>query len=449
MSKILFTPYIKNNKGAWVPEKVGVDAAVFTGMQENAVATICEASFKRNVVFPNVHSIVSRVSSVRKKLQKIFSINNKPVFNLNPDITFSDGSKWKLHKGMANKKEWEWMNTFWLQNKKLLQVFGNPAWTQFDRDDAKGFMQYITKLVLSDRIVKPYKMTSKDAWNPADIWLIKNDSEQRRRINHKIPKNKSSKLEELNILLRTMYKERKIVGISLKKMSLNYVLFEHVNVSEIQFANYRKLSFAIGNIRCRLDVDSGTSRFSTQDTVIEVKNGNEVLATFQIKGNTSNIFSNLKFEGTNKKYTGARLGKAPLELVSKIKLGIYNKEYFKHQNFPDGDEKSWTGTQNKYAEMFTSVKTSAAVRGITIDFGGITTKEHFKNNFGLVFGTHKKIKDTSDTSMVANSKLMQLNFLDNLLTMEPDQINNYMTDLLLIAEKKGSKHQFGPFGKLY
>ena len=118
MSKILFTPYIKNNKGAWVPEKVGVDAAVFTGMQENAVATICEASFKRNVVFPNVHSIVSRVSSVRKKLQKIFSINNKPVFNLNPDITFSDGSKWKLHKGMANKKEWEWMNTFWLQNKK-------------------------------------------------------------------------------------------------------------------------------------------------------------------------------------------------------------------------------------------------------------------------------------------------------------------------------------------
>ena len=143
------------------------------------------------------------------------------------------------------------------------------------------------------------------------------------------------------------------------------------------------------------------------------------------------------------------MGKAPLELVSKIKLGIYNKEYFKHQNFPDGDEKSWTGTQNKYAEMFTSVKTSAAVRGITIDFGGITTKEHFKNNFGLVFGTHKKIKDTSDTSMVANSKLMQLNFLDNLLTMEPDQINNYMTDLLLIAEKKGSKHQFGPFGKLY
>ena len=41
------------------------------------------------------------------------------------------------------------------------------------------------------------------------------------------------------------------------------------------------------------------------------------------------------------------------------------------------------------------------------------------------------------------------NFLDNLLTMEPDKINRYMTDMLLIAEKKGSKHQFGPFGKLY
>ena len=79
MGKIIFTPYIKNNKGVWVPEKVGVDPAVFTGMQENAVATICEASFKRNVVFPNVHSIVSRVSSVRRKLQGIFSSNN--IFN--------------------------------------------------------------------------------------------------------------------------------------------------------------------------------------------------------------------------------------------------------------------------------------------------------------------------------------------------------------------------------
>ena len=51
--------------------------------------------------------------------------------------------------------------------------------------------------------------------------------------------------------------------------------------------------------------------------------------------------------------------------------------------------------------------------------------------------------------MVANSKLMQLNFLDNLLAMKPDQIIRYMTDLLLIAEKKGSRYEFGPFGKLY
>jgi hypothetical protein len=99
--------------------------------------------------------------------------------------------------------------------------------------------------------------------------------------------------------------------------------------------------------------------------------------------------------------------------------------------------------------MFNNIKTNAIAKGITVDFG-INTEEEFIKNFGLVFGTWKPIKDEFDTSMVANSKLMQLNFLDNLLKMEKSQINSYMTDLLLIAEKKGSRQfPFGPFGKLY
>ena len=49
---------------------------------------------------------------------------------------------------------------------------------------------------------------------------------------------------------------------------------------------------------------------------------------------------------------------------------------------------------------------------------------------------------------VANSKLMQLTFLDKLLKIKPKKkYTEFWTDMVFLSIKKGDR--FGPFGKLY
>ena len=54
------------------------------------------------------------------------------------------------------------------------------------------------------------------------------------------------------------------------------------------------------------------------------------------------------------------------------------------------------------------------------------------------------------TSHIANIKLMQVYYISRLLKLKEQDRNEYLTDLLFIAQKKGNKvFDFGPFGKLY
>jgi len=56
----------------------------------------------------------------------------------------------------------------------------------------------------------------------------------------------------------------------------------------------------------------------------------------------------------------------------------------------------------------------------------------------------------TNQSHIANIKLMQLYYVDRLMMLKPEVRNEYLTDLLFIAQKKGAKvFDFGPFGKLY
>jgi hypothetical protein len=54
------------------------------------------------------------------------------------------------------------------------------------------------------------------------------------------------------------------------------------------------------------------------------------------------------------------------------------------------------------------------------------------------------------TPWIANVKLMQIYFVQRLLSLKEQDRNEYLTDLLFLAQKKGNKvFDFGPFGKLY
>ena len=85
--------------------------------------------------------------------------------------------------------------------------------------------------------------------------------------------------------------------------------------------------------------------------------------------------------------------------------------------------------------MFMNIKNK--VTAINVD-----TKEEFIKNMRKVF--------KGKTSHIANVKLMQIYFIDQLLKLKKKEQNEYLTDLLFLAQKKGNKvFDFGPFGKLY
>ncbi|SVD68478.1 uncharacterized protein METZ01_LOCUS421332, partial [marine metagenome] len=102
-------------------------------------------------------------------------------------------------------KDYEWLDNFYKQQEKFFGVrFGNhtvsPAaggYQEFDRDNAGGFMEYITKLVKDN-----YGIARKDVWNPADIWLIWNPREAKQEIELAVSKHIGIKY--LNDVLRTM-----------------------------------------------------------------------------------------------------------------------------------------------------------------------------------------------------------------------------------------------------
>ena len=135
------------------------------------------------------------------------------------------------------------------------------------------------------------------------------------------------------------------------------------------------------------------SNFSTQDTVIEIKHKGDPLATFQIKGNSTTGLSNLKFEATPKKYSNARIGKAPLHLVTKLSKmtanhyiydDVNNSDGMIYHNYPQNVNQYDTPKEishintlfgsrgyNSFNDMFKRIKANARKLGITIDFGGI------------------------------------------------------------------------------
>lgn len=190
---------------------------------------------------------------------------------------------------------------------------------------------------------------------------------------------------------------------------------------------YSNYNYSVDKIKLDLSIES--NEFNTQDTTVVVE-GNNVEYKFQIKGNDSTKISNLKFEPTQKGATSARVGKAPVDMVDQLIKD--NNLTFKnsHVGYPKTAEE-FTKKQDEYIQIFKKMK-SKGVETVC------QTEQDFIQNMNLGF-----MKE----SHVALSKCMQMKFLDSILSLKQDNLNEFMTDMVFLAAKKGKR--FGPFGKLY
>ena len=401
---------------------INISEAEFTAMQERATAFVLQRAFKDNKQFAKVEDII-KDTTTKKGLEEIFRSGNKQVFKFDLPI-------------QTKTAEDTWLNTFFLQQKKLLKEFSGADFTVFNRDG--GFMNFI-----SDLIKEKFGISRKDSWDPADIWLIKKVNVFRERIKKELEGPSGTQtIKELNAIMRSMFKKREVVGISLKKISGKQAQYEEINGDE---SFYKKLEYGSGEYDFRLSkivlkLNLKGDAFATQDTNIFLKDTSKDIAKFQLKGNTTSRLSNLKFEGTEIGASAARLGKAPLNLVEKLSTMVdkklYNAQTKANGNYPT-NAVEFEKRQKEFTDMFNRVVKYPEVKDI-----GIKTDKEFIFNMNKVFN--------SKTSHIANVKLMQLYFIDRLMMLDPKIRDEYLTDLLFIAQKKGDKvFDFGPFGKLY
>lgn len=302
-----------------------------------------------------------------------------------------------------------WEDTFFQQQITVSKEVPKNNNFHYSRDD--GFMEDITNLV------KDFGISKKDAWNPADIWLVESPSKQMKAL------AKCATIEEINADLRARFKNNTIVGISLKKMSAKTAQWELVNVEKTMFSKLP--NYQLGSVRCKLDVDA-KGNVSSTDSVVEVKKGSDVAGTFQIRQNSKG-FNNLKVEASIKGAGAARAGKVPLDMLANLMTDYKVTLNNKHQNFPK-KAADFKKDLSKYKKYFNNIK------------GGCDTNikaNEFENN---ILAMYKKAPD------IAMSKLMQLDFLNQVFSLGK-KTNPFIKSMYFLAQKKGNI--FGPFGKLY
>tara|TARA_B100000287_G_C20616794_1_gene774319 strand:+ start:51 stop:1631 length:1581 start_codon:yes stop_codon:yes gene_type:complete len=349
-----------------------------------------------------------------------------------------------------------WLESYWKQNNLMLEKFGDHEWTEFNRDG--GFMNFVTKLVN-----EKFGITQKDQWNKADIWMIRGKSSKFEKIikDELEGPEVTQTIHELNDLMRMFWKTNQIVGVSLKLISGDVAKWEEYNIDELTIASKKHYDMFIDKIwlDCSLQGNDGdTNReFGTQDLSIHLHNkNNTVKFKFQVKDNGGKApGGNLKFEGTDKVNTKARAGKAVNSFIA-LTLIKFNDIEFENvaQKYPK-DLSVWS-TPAKQIQWRKAFRTVSTWRSGLIKFGNKgkeLTEDEFMSNITYQYNLNNPNGRGGYGPWIARSKLMQLDFLYNMILAigdKPKKMREFWTDMVFLSlGKGGSKGVFGPFGKIY
>jgi len=434
----------KNEKGKRLDVIIGVQKVSF---QKTDAATIAKDKGANEVKLPA--STITRMQELGSAKVFEFAINENKVYKKWEDLK-TDKETYKALKkiwkdvGNLDDVQQDWLESFYKQQKVLLPQVGGKKFTDFNREG--GFMDFITDLVL--REFKSLVGGSKDNWNPADIWLIKDETKWRDLIQKQVDTPNDNKvsamvqLRQLNSTFRMMYDQKQVMGISLKKVSGSNARYMAVNVSKKFLDKMEHLSktggYTYKESQCKMGLKSDGDRMTmkTQDCRIFVKGGTTTY-NFQIKANDSSKFSNLKYEPTASGAGAARMGKATVELVAQL-LKAYNIDFKNDHNnteYPRNVDQ-FREKKEDYRKKLEKIKNE----GTDFFLAGGQQVEEALTNLETVFYENNK-------PWVANSKCMQITWLEKFLSKDREERNKIGTDMVFLAAKQGSR--YGPFGKIF
>lgn len=364
--------------------------------------------------------IFDRALNHNKKYKSADDILNDPDFKKQ---VIGTNSK----KGIYPEVNLQWLNSYYKQQKSFLDEFSDAKFKEFSVKG--GFMDFVSKLVN-----QRYGINKKDAWDPADVWCIQNESQVIKQIKDAI--GNSDEIEQLNAILRTLFKERKVVGLSLKLVDkrVEKARYQEVNIEKgVLFTSGKHPTFTINDMRCDFLLrDDNTFKAANFTISFAVKYSKETVNYTLTSRTSGRVYrpGNLIFE-FQEPGGSAQIGKAPVELVyeacKKNKMDFVNE----WKKYPSTSQE-FIQEEDEYRKMFDVVSKKVKT--------GIQYTDQFSANM------LKQFMDPNNYG-TANSKLMQLKFLYEMTKLTEKKMEKFITDLFFLAEKRGEG--FGPFGKLY
>ena len=234
-----------------------IDATTMTAMQELASAWVFKRAIQDNKVFRSAGDILED----KKTYDEILNIYKSA----------SRGKVKNLEEAELVLIEGEWIPNFYKQNARLLIEIGKPKFTVFTRGATKGytsswyksqdkstgtFMEWV-----SDYVKNEFNIARKDNWDPADVWLIKDEKKHRKTIMDamKGPTRAKRKgaveanLTQFNDIFRELFLKKQIMGISLKKVAnkKNIADWKEVNITEDFFTKIEAIEMEYKSSKCK------------------------------------------------------------------------------------------------------------------------------------------------------------------------------------------------------
>ena len=414
-----------------VASKKVVDVNLKTFLNQNLKGKVYNVRFRETSKKTGSKAPDAKTTEMQEKGSKYvfeYVLENKKSGYTNLQAFKSDQKMGDRLKKIYPDVDDDWFDVFYKQHKVILDKFAGSQITKFDHSGKGSFMNKITEI-----INKNFGVAKKDNWNPADIWGVRGSSKDVIiKVEEAVYGSRDSQtIQQLNSLMRGMYKSKELVGISLKKTSGKEAKWEEYNIEALTLNEINDYKYDQINIIYNLKATAATQAL---DTAVQLRqSGGGAEYNFQITSNdTSRDSQNLKFESKPIGSAKARGGKAQIKAVEALLddngVGGYKN---RHQNYPKNIEE-FGQSKKHYENMFNNIRTK-----VTTD---CKDGDEFVEVIVKIF--------VGEKPWVAQSKLMQLTFLDHALKVSPKKkYTEFWTDMLFISIKKGDR--FGPFGKLY
>ena len=356
-------------------------------------------------------------------------LRNNKTFDKKEDIMADKDTLTKLRdvfKGYDDDRIEDWTHSYYEQQKEFLKKFKSSQWDEFKYDNqtfVKFFETHIKNKTVANNL-KPLDLVKKyTEWNPADIWAVY----QMNKVKEEIDKNitpKTSNVAELNNLLINLFKDRKLVGLSLKKIApkqsanLKFVNItpSNMKIAEIEKYKMDDIEFVVDNI------------FQGEAIATAVKFDK---GTFKIDighAGSRSAAGNLNFNTAIKATPGARGGQAPIAMVLKLlKNNGTNITFINdHNKYPKSGEE-FINESSTFEDYYKVVKPY---------FKKTQTYSQFEKSISTLYKNKK---------FIAQTKLMELHFFHDALKNYSKNAE-FWTDLLYLGMKVGKR--FAPHAKI-